>query len=177
MPIYTRRGDCGETDLLGKRVKKSHPRLHAIGMVDEVMVLLGELMSRLEEERMEISDLEIIYQKFFIIQTMIADVKGTFGFQITDRDVAWLEEKIDGFERQLRPLKQFIYYTGHKLANLSQRIRVKIRAVERYLVEMNEKESIDPFLLSYVNRCSDYFYCWARYLNKRYGYEEKQIKL
>lgn len=44
MSITTRRGDSGETDLLfGCRVKKSYPRIDAIGCVDELNAALGLL--------------------------------------------------------------------------------------------------------------------------------------
>jgi cob(I)alamin adenosyltransferase len=40
--ITTRRGDAGQTDLLfGGRVAKSHPRLQAVGDVDELNAALG----------------------------------------------------------------------------------------------------------------------------------------
>jgi cob(I)alamin adenosyltransferase len=40
--ITTRRGDAGETDLLfGQRVSKTHPRVHALGDVDELNAALG----------------------------------------------------------------------------------------------------------------------------------------
>ncbi|MDB6069695.1 MAG: pduo nterm: atp:cob(i)alamin adenosyltransferase [Verrucomicrobiales bacterium] len=42
MSITTKRGDAGETDLLlGSRVGKSHPRLAAVGEVDELNAALG----------------------------------------------------------------------------------------------------------------------------------------
>lgn len=42
MSITTKRGDAGETDLLfGGRVGKAHPRLHAVGEVDELNAALG----------------------------------------------------------------------------------------------------------------------------------------
>lgn len=40
--ITTKRGDAGQTDLLlGGRVGKAHPRLHAVGEVDELNAALG----------------------------------------------------------------------------------------------------------------------------------------
>lgn len=42
LSITTKRGDAGSTDLLfGGRVGKSHPRLHAVGEVDELNAALG----------------------------------------------------------------------------------------------------------------------------------------
>lgn len=44
MSITTKRGDEGETDMLfGCRVMKSHPRVHALGAVDELNAALGVL--------------------------------------------------------------------------------------------------------------------------------------
>ena len=44
MSISTRKGDHGETDLLfGCRLPKSHPRIHALGAVDELNAALGVL--------------------------------------------------------------------------------------------------------------------------------------
>jgi len=42
MKIYTKRGDSGETDLLGgPRVAKDHARVEAYGAVDELNAALG----------------------------------------------------------------------------------------------------------------------------------------
>lgn len=56
MSIATRRGDQGETDLLfGHRTSKSHPRVHALGAVDELNAALGPLrVTALREETREI---------------------------------------------------------------------------------------------------------------------------
>jgi cob(I)alamin adenosyltransferase len=44
MSITTRKGDDGSTDLLfGVRAAKSHPRIHALGAVDELNAALGPL--------------------------------------------------------------------------------------------------------------------------------------
>lgn len=44
MSITTRKGDAGETDLLfGHRLSKAHPRVHALGAVDELNAALGPL--------------------------------------------------------------------------------------------------------------------------------------
>ena len=94
-----------------------------------------------------------------------------------DQTISFLENKIDGMERDLPPLQNFIYYTGHPLALLSQQIRVKIRLVERLAVKLNERDSIDPFVLRFLNRSSDYFYILGRYINKMYGYQEKIMRL
>jgi cob(I)alamin adenosyltransferase len=56
MSIATRRGDEGETDLLfGCRLSKSHPRVHALGAVDELNAALGPLrIAALKTETTEV---------------------------------------------------------------------------------------------------------------------------
>ena len=42
MAITTKRGDYGETDLMfGRRVPKDHPRVVAVGAIDELNANLG----------------------------------------------------------------------------------------------------------------------------------------
>ncbi|MFM2142267.1 MAG: hypothetical protein RLZZ476_811, partial [Verrucomicrobiota bacterium] len=55
MSITTRKGDEGDTDLLyGQRAAKSHPRIHALGAVDELNAALGPLrVSALKKETQE----------------------------------------------------------------------------------------------------------------------------
>lgn len=177
MSIYTRKGDKGKTDLIGKGVVKSHPRIHVIGLLDEVMVWLGALISRFDEQQIATDDIEYIYQQFFITQSIIADVEGRTDLKLTEEVINNLETKIDEFEKELPPLRNFIYYTGHKDAILCQQIRVKIRTVERWLVELHQKEVIEPTILAFVNRVSDYFYNLGRYLNVKNKYKERIIKL
>lgn len=57
MSIATRRGDEGETDLLfGCRLSKSHPRVHALGSVDELNAALGPLrIAALKPETREVA--------------------------------------------------------------------------------------------------------------------------
>lgn len=56
MSIATRKGDQGETDLLfGCRLSKSHPRVHALGAVDELNAALGPLrISALKPETRDV---------------------------------------------------------------------------------------------------------------------------
>ena len=45
MKIYTKKGDKGDTSLIGGlRVKKSNGRIHAYGTVDELNSMIGLLL-------------------------------------------------------------------------------------------------------------------------------------
>lgn len=65
MSLSTRRGDTGETDLLfGFRLPKSHPRVHALGAVDELNAALGLL--RVSARRVETRELVAQVQRWLI---------------------------------------------------------------------------------------------------------------
>jgi cob(I)alamin adenosyltransferase len=52
--ITTKRGDAGQTDLLfGGRVGKAHPRLHAVGEVDELNAALGLVRVHVQESSVQ----------------------------------------------------------------------------------------------------------------------------
>jgi cob(I)alamin adenosyltransferase len=176
MKVYTKTGDKGQTSLLQGRVSKSHPRIHIVGMLDKVMVLLGKLMSKVEETELK-EELKQIYKVFFTIQTQIVDVKNDYLAFVTDEDIRFLEVRIDEMQTSLPVLKNFIYYGGHDHAILSQELRSDIRTVERYVVELDQIESVNEKTTGYLNRASDYFYTLGRYLNWTYQVEEEIIKL
>lgn len=176
MKIYTKTGDQGETGLLTKRVRKTHPKINLIGMMDGLMVHVGELMSIIVEPTIKF-DLKKIYRNLFSIQSMIADEEGILGLNLDDDEIVVLENKIDRMDADLKPLTNFIYYSGHPHALKAHHIRVKIREVERQMVGVNENSVLPENILKYMNRLSDYFFVLARYINKIYQVEEETISL
>jgi cob(I)alamin adenosyltransferase len=65
MSITTRKGDDGTTDLLfGVRTAKSHPRIHALGAVDELNAALGLL--RISAAKMETREVVSQVQRWLI---------------------------------------------------------------------------------------------------------------
>lgn len=178
MTVYTKKGDQGNTDLIHMRVSKSNSRINLIGHLDEVMVILGKLISQQNpKDDILMNQLKSIYKDFFIIQSKIADINNQFKIELKEKKILELEESINDMELQLPKLKNFIYYTGHSDSILAQEMRVKIRGVERLAVTLSEKEDVEPITLMYLNRVSDYFYTLGRYFNYLNEVEEEIIKL
>jgi cob(I)alamin adenosyltransferase len=176
MKIYTKQGDGGLTHLLNERVSKTNSRIQIIGELDEVMVLIGKLISSLEQLELK-EELKHIYKQTFTMQAVLADVNQKHGYQITKDEINFLEQSIDRMDQSLPQLQNFIYCTGHETATSSHLTRVKVRAVERLLVHLNEVEKIEQTVLAYMNRLSDYFFTLARYLNQLFDVEEEIIRL
>ena len=174
MKIYTRRGDRGETDLFGSgRVAKDHLRVSAYGEVDELNSCIGVAAAANEH-----TDLAALFQRIqntlFDLGAHLAtpdaarreksDVPGA-----STKDIEELESKIDLFEQELAPLKNFILPGGTQAAASLHRARRVGRRVERQVVAVDREEAIDERVLRYVNRLSDLLFVLARLENARAG--------
>ncbi|MFS6920215.1 cob(I)yrinic acid a,c-diamide adenosyltransferase, partial [Pseudomonas aeruginosa] len=118
--IYTRTGDRGETGLAGgRRVPKSHPRIEAIGAVDELNSQLGLLLAELLEARGAHPGLEEIVQALAPVQHRLFDLGGELAMPeyraLDETEVARLESCIDRWNDELGPLKNFILPGGSRL--------------------------------------------------------------
>jgi len=179
MKIYTKTGDQGETGLFGGgRVRKDHPRIRAYGAIDELNAAVGWIRSLASTAVIpEISPfLEKIQNDLFDIGAVLATpdpakLKGKLVSFVTDKDTAALEASIDRMETKLDPLKTFILPGGSELAARCHIARTVCRRAERDVVALAETEAsaVDPEVVVYVNRLSDYFFVLARWANAQEG--------
>src|SRR5262245_8087159 len=115
--IYTRTGDTGDTALFdGTRVQKSDPRVAAYGDVDELNAWLGLVVARTSDAEVA-AQLRQIQRDLFAIGARLADPSHRIAGRVTKalvtaEDVARLEGWIDGFDRELPPLRRFILAGG-----------------------------------------------------------------
>lgn len=176
MKIYTRTGDAGETALFdGRRVPKSDLRVEAYGEVDEVNALVGlALAEGLDEDVAEM--LQGVQRDLFALGGRLADPAGKIAGRVQkaaigDGDVARLERWIDTLEEEVTPLRHFILPGGTRGAALLHACRTACRRAERRVVQLGP-ESVEPHVLAYVNRLSDFLFVLARVVNRRAGVAE-----
>lgn len=175
MKIYTKTGDAGTTALLGGvRVGKSHLRLEAYGTLDELNSWMGLLRDfTINRERSGV--LKEIQDMLFTLGSHLATAPGKNVRQLPSYntgDIAVLEREIDAMEQDLPPLKNFILPGGHKEVSQCHIARCVCRRAERLAVSLHEHEPLDPFILSYLNRLSDYLFVLARRMGHEMGAEE-----
>jgi len=80
---------------------------------------------------------------------------------------AWtlrLERQIDGYSANLPVLRNFILPSGSRAAAQAHVVRTLTRRCERLLLSLSRAEQINPAILPYMNRLSDWFFTIARYL-------------
>ncbi|OGJ57154.1 ATP:cob(I)alamin adenosyltransferase [Candidatus Peribacteria bacterium RIFCSPLOWO2_12_FULL_55_15] len=178
MSIVTKTGDNGTTGLLGgSRVSKASPRIHACGSIDELNATLGPVLveknipQRLREQLTHLQHL--LFRVGADIATPIPLSRGTT--RVGPKETEQLEEWIKDMEAALPPLTAFILPGGSTVGALLHLARTACRCTERHIVELEEKEEINPELLRFVNRLSDYFFLAARTANSVIGKEEIRV--
>ncbi len=169
--IYTRTGDDGSTGMAdGSRVAKDDLLVQAIGDVDELNSQLAVLRCHSPDAFVE--SIKQIQNELFNVGAELA--MGLDGEQamIKQQQVDWLEQSLDELNQSLTPLKEFILPGGGLAASHCHVARSVCRRVERSLVKLNKKTSINTHLLAYINRLSDYLFVLARAISKQQGHEE-----
>ena len=172
--IYTRAGDAGETSLGdGSRVPKLDCRIGAFGAVDELNAALGVVLAESDLPESLRAALSRIQNDLFDVG---ADLSVPFG--VTDRlrvdqsAVDRLEQLCDELNADLPTLKSFILPGGTEAAARLHVARTTCRRAERDALAANEQNGINPLVLAYLNRLSDFLFIAARTANADTGHDE-----
>ena len=167
MKIYTKKGDSGYTLLIdGKIVYKHNLSVAAYGTIDELNSFLGLLKDYIDDEKIK-DVLNTIQLKLFSIGSILASGENqniSEKVKIEKKDVEYIELEIDRLNEYLPELKNFIIPGGHKISSYSHVCRSICRRAERKISELNENSSVDPNILAYGNRLSDFFFVLSRFL-------------
>jgi len=171
LKIYTKTGDKGTTSLIGgTKVPKSHLRIEAYGTVDELNSCLGLCMDLLEDQASKKILLEVQDRLFTIGSSLACDPIKEPKMRIPDlksADVQLLEKEIDRMNEVLPPMKSFILPGGHPTVSQIHIARCVCRRAERCCVRLElESLEVEPVILQYLNRLSDYLFILSRYAGK-----------
>ena len=165
MKIYTKKGDAGQTSLLGgTRVSKSHIRIEAYGTVDELNSHIGLIRDSQKDNR--INDSLINVQNcLFTVGSILASDPDKAKAKIPDlaeTDVEYLEKEIDRMNETLPELKNFILPGGNIVSSYCHIARTACRRAERITISLSEVSEVDPITIVYLNRLSDYLFILSR---------------
>ena len=170
LKIYTKTGDLGKTTLIGgTKVPKSHIRIDSYGTVDELNSYIG-LLSDYFEDISSRTSLKEIQDRLFTIGSSLAcdpDAEPIMKIpDLTETDVLFLENEIDQMNEYLPEMKSFILPGGHHATSVAHVARCICRRSERCCVNMQENELfVEPLIIKYLNRLSDYLFVLARYIS------------
>lgn len=174
--IYTRRGDGGQTSLVGgQRVPKDTLRIECYGTVDELNSYIG--MARVSSlERAALAPLggillRVQHELFnlgSILATMPEDVHPKQP-RVTQAEIDQLEREIDHANESLTALRSFVLPGGSRVNTELHAARTVCRRAERIAVALSREESVPEEAIAYLNRLSDALFVWSRWANSLLG--------
>ncbi len=167
--IYTRGGDKGSTSLGdGSRVDKSSARIKAYGEVDEANSSIGIAVA-FSSSKIKNTLLAIQNDLFDVGADLCFPTQQKKKLTILSNRVVFLEDEIDKLNKDLSKLESFILPGGTKSSSFLHLSRSLVRRAERSIVELDKGEEVNPNVIKYINRLSDFLFVAARFENKKEG--------
>ncbi len=175
MKVYTKTGDRGETSLLGgNRVPKFHERIEAYGTLDELNSWIGMLREAPNDEETD-QLLEQVQNYLFHMGSHLAaenELGKSYLSPLNAEAHLALEKEIDRMDSSLEPLKNFILPGGSQQVAQIHVARCVCRRAERFLVYLSQQHTIEPSMIIFLNRLSDFLFVLGRYIAKKQGVSE-----
>ena len=182
MKIYTKTGDTGTTGLVGgTRLPKHDLRIDCYGTVDELNSYLGLIRDKKISNDSKATLIEIQNQLFIIGSLLATDPeklkdkskRKRLGITLIKAEsITFLETEIDAMNLELPPMTHFILPGGHQTVSFCHIARCICRRAERNISKLNTEQPIQPEILIYLNRLSDFIFVLARKLSKELHAEE-----
>ena len=167
--LYTKTGDKGETQLIGKRVRKTNDRVEAYGTIDELNSFIGLAIHSLTQAKEVdlLEDLQNIQHELFDLGGDLANVTKKKEWALKEDSLTYLEERIDQLSEEAPQLRAFILPGGELSAAHLHICRTVTRRAEREVLKITDEDELPPLGIKYLNRLSDYFFSAARVVNAR----------
>ena len=181
--VYTKTGDRGKTSLVGgQRVGKDHLRIEAYGTIDELNAFLGSAIESITQESNGdekaaglVELLRRIQHELFNLGSILATLPEDIHPKqprIKAQDITQLEREIDLYNEALPLLRSFVLPGGSRSNADLHVCRTICRRAERLLIRASAEETIDMESIQYLNRLSDAFFVWSRWISCQLGKAE-----
>eukprot|EP00045_Choanoeca_perplexa_P014995 m.180704 g.180704 ORF g.180704 m.180704 type:complete len:241 (+) comp16862_c0_seq2:3586-4308(+) len=181
--IYTKTGDKGTSALLnGERRAKYDACFEAVGTVDELSSSIGVSLAFTQSDQA----LEMVTDQLVQVQCQLQEAGSSLTTPFDDSSPEQMKERvsfdqtyeslletwIDSHEDGLPPLTNFILPSGGAASASLHHARTVCRRAERRAVELAQEQAVQPEVLRYLNRLSDYLFTAARVCCKAQGQTE-----
>lgn len=173
--IYTKTGDKGQTSLVGgTRVSKADLKIESYGTVDELNSWIGVLRDAPENHsRRDL--LKEIQDRLFTVGAELASEPEQNRKKLPElfeSDIELLEKEMDAYSTEIPPLRAFVLPGGHQTVSFAHVARTVARRAERICIRLGETEEVDPLVIKYLNRLSDYLFVLSRKITHEQNTEE-----
>ena len=171
-PLFTRTGDDGTTGLLGEgRLPKSHPRMEALGTLDEASAALGLARSLCQAEQTGPLLVGVQRDLYALMAEVAATPENAAQFRSLDSGrVQWLESQAEAISALVPLPDEFILPGDSPGAAAMSLARTIVRRAERRLAGLLETGEIkNQILLQYLNRLSSLCFALELLENQQAG--------
>jgi len=162
----------------GKRVSKGDLRIETYGTVDELNSWVGVL----RDQEINLTRKEIllsIQDRLFTMGSMLATEPGNTKVKIpllVEGDIVALEKEIDSMDAALPPMRSFVLPGGHPSVSFAHVTRTVCRRAERLVIALHGSEPVEPPVIKYLNRLSDYLFVLSRLIAHELKIDESPWK-
>ena len=178
-PFYTRTGDDGSTGLLGEsRLLKYHPRIEALGALDEASAALGLARALCQAPQAKPILMDIQRDLYALMAEIAATPENTERFQALEPlRIQWLESQANDISNTV-PLPAEFILPGDSLSGAAMALsRTVVRRAERRVAELLDAGEIkNPILLQYLNRLSSLCFALELLENQSAGHDTTLAK-
>jgi len=164
--VATRTGDGGETSLFGKdRVRKTDPRIEALGDLDETQAVIG--LARSLAPRSSLGRVLLELQRgLYLVMAEVATPREDLA-RLKERlniaAVARLDEVLEALKKTTPIEGRFVIPGENRISAGLDHARTVARRAERHVVECADEGYVSgDDLLPWLNRLSDVLFVLAR---------------
>jgi len=171
--FYSRTGDDGTTGLLGEgRVPKYHPRVEAIGCVDEASAAIGAARAICRSQGTNALLQTVQRDLYNLMGEVAATRENASRFRTIDTGrVEWLETQTDQVSAQIELPRGFILPGDTPASGLLALARTIVRRAERRVVQLLHEGELENFELArYLNRLSSLCFALELLENQAAGF-------
>ncbi len=161
MKVYTKTGDKGTTSLIGERTDKDDLRIEAYGTIDTLNSNLNLVMSTNDSYNEELIR---VCRYLFVVSHDLAQTNSS-KYKVDESEIIWLESKIDELIKKIDDFNYFVLPGGTETASRLHICRCICRECERKIVSASKVYECNEYVITYVNRLSDYIFMLACYEN------------
>lgn len=160
--------------VFGRKSRETDPHFEALGDTDELNANLGVVVAHMRSSTHS-SQFESLATNLQMIQSRLFDVGSHIATPLNSSNeariaraafaeshVAELELLIDTMEEQLPPITNFVVPSGGLVSASLHVARAVCRRAERRTVSLVEIDQIDPVVMRFLNRLSDFLFVAAR---------------
>ncbi len=173
MKLYTKRGDNGITSLIDGSASKASLRVDSYGTVDELNSYINIVIAYNPPYK---EDLLRISHYLFKVGYDLA-LTNSDEYLVNSEEINWLETRIDYYQDIVGSFTWFVLPGGSINAAHLNVARTISRRAERLITELNNEEQVNKFVLTYINRISDFLYILSLYDLKYFNHQSIKIKV